>query len=98
VQPVSQTCIEGLSVSGGKRPDDLDHQPCFHRGDLSFDSRGDVQARRAPLLDGNVRVGQYRGNRDEKKIGTVLANDDGRADLAACQIRERNRQEDDVIS
>lgn len=98
LQPVSQSLVESLTVSGSERADDLYDQSFFHCGDLSLDAGWDVQSSRAPFLDWKVRVGKHRGNGNEKQIRSIAANDYGRAYLAAGQVRERNRQENDVIS
>jgi hypothetical protein len=45
-----------------------------------------------------IGVEKLRRNRDEKKVGAAAANDDGGANFAAGQIREGNRQKDDIIS
>lgn len=57
-----------------------------------------AQACFAPLLEEEVRVCDLRGDRDEEKVGAVAANDDGRTNLAAGKVRERDRQQDDIIS
>src|ERR1039457_917590 len=56
------------------------------------------KSRRLPLLKPKVCVGQHRRNGNQEQIRTVAANDNRRANLAAGQIREGNRQQDDIIS
>ena len=90
--------IEFVPVCGTERTEDLDDQTFFHRGELRFDAARHVEPRRPPFFDAEVRVGKHRRNRNEKKIRSVAANDDGGANLAAFQIRERNRKENNVIS
>ena len=98
LQPVPQTLVKRLAVSSRERADYFNDQSFFHGGDLSFDAGRHVQSRRTPFLDRKVRIGKHRGNRNEKQIRSVAANDDGGSNLAAFQIRERDRQENDVIS
>ncbi len=97
-EPAAQSLVKQLPVGGTKLADDFDGQPVFHSGDLRFDAAGDVQAGFAPLLEEEVCVCELRGDWNEEKVGTVVANDNSRSNLAARQVRERDRQENDIIS
>ena len=75
-----------------------DNQPLFDGSDLRFDAARHIEPRRAPFLQHQVAVGKLRGDGDKEKVCAFAADNNGWTNLAAGQIGERNRQENDVIS
>jgi len=80
--------------------DDFENECRFHRGELRFDSAGDVQAGGLPVGEGEFGVGEWRGERDDEEVAgkAAEANDDGGPHFATAQVRERNGQQDQVIA
>ena len=90
-----------IAVSGGREvADDFENERRFHRGQLRFDSAGDVQAGGLPVGEGEFGVGELRGERDDEEVAgkAAEADDDGGPHFAAAQVRERNGQQDQVIA
>jgi len=98
LQPASESFVEDLLVCRADRSDKLDGQSFLHRGELRFDATRHIESRGTPFPERKVRVGKHRRDRDEEKVRAVAANDDGGTDFAAGQVRERDGQENDVIS
>ncbi len=98
LHPASQPVIQQLKIGDGEFADNFHHESFFNGGELRFDAARHVQSRRTPFFERKIRVRQHRRNGDEEQVRAIAANDDGRTNLAAGQIRERNRKKNDVIS
>ena len=72
----------------------------FYRGDLGLDPARHVESRRLPVGEREISAIKLRCQRNKKGIArmTAKADQDGWPDFAAAQIRERDRQQDDVIA
>ena len=92
--------VERGGVGGGEVADAFENERRFHRGQLRFDAAGDVQAGGLPVGEGEVGVGELRGERDDEEVAgkAAEADDDGGPHFAAAQVRERNGQQDQVIA
>jgi len=95
-----QVRVERGGIGGGEVADDFENERGFNRGQLRFDSAGDVQAGGLPVGEGESGVGELRGERDDEEVAgkAAEADDDGGSHFAAAQVRERNGQQDQVIA
>ena len=72
--------VKRRAIAAGEEAHDFQDEGGFDGGKLGFDSAGDVQARGAPVCEGECRAGELRGERDDEEIAgiTAEADDNGR--------------------
>jgi hypothetical protein len=99
-QPRPEAGLEGGCVGRRKNAHGLENQALLDRGDLRLDTARHVQARHPPISESQIHIPKLRRNRNHEEIPRVTAvtDDDSRTNLAAAQVGERDRQEDNLIS
>ena len=72
----------------------------MHRRQLRFHSARNVEARQLPFLEGNIPVERLGRDRNHEEVARkrTESHNDGGPDLAAVEICEWDRQQDDIIS
>ncbi len=72
----------------------------MHRRQLRFHSARNVEARQLPFLEGNIPVERLGRDRNDEEVARkrTESHNDGGPDLAAVEICEWDRQQDDIIS
>ncbi len=100
LQPNPELRLQRCAVGGGERADGMDDEPVFNRRNLRLDSAAYVQPGGTSVLQDQIDIRELRGNRNDEQISCVAAvtDDDRRADLAARQVGERNREKNNLIS
>ncbi len=78
--------------------DGFDDQLALDGGDLRFNSTRHVQSGRLPILKDKIYILQHRRNGNDEQVTRVAAvtDDNRRPYLAAGQVGERNRQQDNI--
>lgn len=100
LQPNLELRIESTPINLGDLTDHLADQAVMHCSQLRFHPARHVEARQLPFLEGNIpveRLGPDRNHEEVARKRTESHNEDG-PDLAAVEVCEWDRQQDDIIS
>ena len=91
--------IQLVHVRTAELADDLAHQPVLHGAELTFDTAGHIESGSSPLGEREIRIRELRSDRHDKNVARerAMPYDDAWTHFVAAQIRERNRQENDVM-